>query len=43
MKLLGAAAIVLVVLYFADQQFTQGQLTSAAQQMASQMRHSLGI
>jgi hypothetical protein len=43
MKLLGAAIIVLVVLYFADQQFTQGQFTNAAQQMASQMRHSLGI
>lgn len=43
MKALGAAAIVLVVLYFADQQLSQGQFTSAVQQMASQMRHSLGI
>jgi hypothetical protein len=43
MKALGAAAIVLVVLYFADQQFTQGQFTTAVQQMASQMRHSMGI
>jgi hypothetical protein len=43
MKALGAAAIVLVVLYFADQQFAQGQFTNAVQQMASQMRHSMGI
>jgi len=43
MKALGAAAIVLVVLYFADQQFAQGQFTIAVQQMASQMRHSMGI
>jgi len=43
MKGLGAAAIVLVVLYFADQQFTQGQYSSAVQQMALQIRHSLGI
>jgi len=43
MKALGAIAIVLVVLYFADQQFTQGQYSSAVQQMALQIRHSLGI
>jgi hypothetical protein len=43
MKVLGAVAIVVVVLYFADQQFTQGQVTIAVQQMASQMRHSMGI
>jgi len=43
MKVLGAAAIVVVVLYFADQQFTQGQFTNAFQQMVMQMRHSLGI
>ena len=43
MKALGAVAIVLVVLYFADQQLTQGQFTTAIQQMAPQMRHSMGI
>jgi hypothetical protein len=43
MKALGAVGIALVVLYFADQQFAQGKFSSAAQQMAMQMRHSLGI
>jgi hypothetical protein len=42
MKVLGAAVIVLVVLYFADQQFAQGHYTDAVQQMAAQMMHSLG-
>jgi hypothetical protein len=49
MKVLGAAVIVLVVLYFADQQFAQGhytdaiqQNTDAIQQMGAQMMHSLG-
>lgn len=42
MKVLGAAVIVLAVLYFADQQFAQGRYTDAVQQMAGQMMHSLG-
>ena len=42
MKVLGAAVIVLVVLYFADQQFAQGHYTDAVQQMVAQMMHSLG-
>jgi hypothetical protein len=42
MKVLGATVIVLVVLYFADQQFTQGRYTDAVQQMGVQMMHSLG-
>ena len=42
MKVLGAAVIVLVVLYFADQQFAQGHYTDAIQQMGAQMMHSLG-
>jgi len=42
MKVLGAAVIVLVVLYFADQQFAQGRYTDAVQQMGAQMMHSLG-
>ena len=43
MKVLGAAAIVLVVLYFADQQYAQGQYIDAVQRMGAQMMHSLGI
>lgn len=43
MKVLGAAVIVIVVLYFADQQFAQGHYTDAIQQMGAQIRHSLGI
>ena len=42
MKVLGATVIVLVVLYFADQQFTQGRHTDAVRQMGAQMMHSLG-
>ena len=42
MKVLGATVIVLVVLYFADQQFAQGHYTDAVQQMGAQMMHSLG-
>jgi hypothetical protein len=42
MKVLGATVIVLVVLYFADQQFAQGHYTDAVQQMCAQMMHSLG-
>jgi hypothetical protein len=43
MKVLGAAVIVLIVLYFADQQFAQGHYTDAVRQMGAQMMHSLGI
>jgi hypothetical protein len=43
MKALGAAIIVLVALYIADQMFAQGKYTDAAHRMAMQMRHSIGI
>lgn len=43
MKILGVPAIVVIVLYFADQQFAQGRYTDAVQQMGTQMMHSLGI
>jgi hypothetical protein len=43
MKVLGAAVIVLIVLYFADQQFVQGQCTNAVRQIGTQMLHSFGI
>ena len=43
MKVLGAAVIVLVVLYFADQQFAHGHYTDAVQQLGAQMMHSFGI
>ena len=36
MKVLGATVIVLVVLYFADQQFTLGRYTDAVQQTGVQ-------
>ena len=42
MKVLGATVFVLVVLYFADQQFAEGRYSDAVQQMAAQMMHSLG-
>jgi hypothetical protein len=43
MKAIGAAIIVLVALYFVDQQLAQGKYTDAAQRMAMQVRHSTGI
>jgi len=43
MKALGAAVVVLIVLYFADQEFTQGQYTDAVRKLAAQLLHSLGI
>jgi hypothetical protein len=43
MKAVGVAVIVLVALYFVDQQFAQGKYTDAAQHMAGQIRHSTGI
>jgi hypothetical protein len=43
MKGLGAAIIVLVALYIADQNFAQGKYTTAAQRMVLQIRHSTGI
>jgi hypothetical protein len=42
MKVLGATVIVLVVLYFADQQFAQGHYTDAVQQMGAEMMRSFG-
>jgi hypothetical protein len=38
MKALGAAIIVLVALYIADQTFAQGKYTAAAQRMALQFK-----
>jgi hypothetical protein len=43
MKALGAAIIVLVALYIADQIFAQGKYTAAAERMVLQIRHSTGI
>jgi F0F1-type ATP synthase membrane subunit c/vacuolar-type H+-ATPase subunit K len=43
MKAFGAGIIVLVALYLADQALTQGKYTAAAQRMAMQIRHSMGI
>jgi hypothetical protein len=42
-RVIGAAIIVLVVLYFVDQLLAQGKYTDAAQRMAGQIRHSTGI
>jgi hypothetical protein len=42
-KVIGAAIIVLVALYFIDQLLAQGKYTDAAQRMAGQIRHSTGI
>ena len=43
MKAIGATIIVVVALYFADQEFTQGKYTDAAKRMVMQIRHSTGI
>jgi hypothetical protein len=43
MKALGIALGVLIALYFADQEFAQGQFTDAAQRIGVQMMHSFGI
>ena len=43
LKAVGAAIVILVALYFADQVFAQGKYTDAAQRMAMQIRHSTGI
>jgi hypothetical protein len=42
-RVIGAAIIVLVALYFVDQLLAQGRYTDAAQRMAGQIRHSTGI
>jgi len=42
-KAVGAAIIVLAVLYLVDQLLAQGKYTDAAQRMAGQIRHSTGI
>jgi hypothetical protein len=43
MKAVGVAIIILVALYFADQELAQGKYTDAALRMAMQIRHSTGI
>jgi len=43
MKAVGAAIIILLMAYLADQQFAEGKLTSAATSMMTQMRHSMGV
>ena len=43
MKALGAAIVVFVALYVADQVLTEGKYSSATQQMVVQIRHSTGI
>ena len=43
LKAVGAAIVILVALYFADQVIAQGKYTDAAQRMAMQIRHSTGI
>jgi hypothetical protein len=42
MKALVATIIAIAALYFADQQYTQGQYTDAVMQMLVQIRHSFG-
>jgi hypothetical protein len=42
-KVIGAAIIVIVALYFVDQLLAEGKYTDAAQHMAGQIRHSTGI
>jgi hypothetical protein len=43
MKALGIALGVLIALYFADQEFAQGQFTDAVRHIGAQMMHSFGI
>jgi hypothetical protein len=43
MKALAIAGGVLIALYFADQEFAQGQFTDAAQRIGAQIMHSFGI
>jgi hypothetical protein len=43
MKAVGAAIIILLMAYLADQQFADGKFTSAATSMMAQMRHSMGV
>jgi hypothetical protein len=43
MKVLGAAVVVLIALYFADQEFGQGKFTDAVRHVGAQMMHSVGI
>jgi hypothetical protein len=42
-RVIGAAIVVLLALYFVDQLLAQGKYTDAAQRMAGQIRHSTGI
>jgi hypothetical protein len=43
MKVLGAVVVVLIALYFADQEFAQGKFTDTVRQVGAQIMHSLGI
>jgi hypothetical protein len=43
MKVLGAVIVVLIALYLADQEFTQGQYADAVRQLGAQIMRSLGI
>jgi hypothetical protein len=43
MKVLGIAVCALIALYFADQEFADGQFTDAVQRVGAQMMHSFGI
>jgi hypothetical protein len=43
MRVFGATVIVLIVLYFADQEFTQGRYTDAVRHVCAQVMRSLGI
>jgi hypothetical protein len=43
MRAVGAAIIILLMAYLADQQFAEGKFTSADERMMTQMRHSMGV
>jgi hypothetical protein len=43
MKAFGAAIVVLVTLYVADQNLAQGKYTYQAERLAAQIRHSMGL
>ena len=43
MKGLSIAAVIMVVLYFADQHYASGMYLNALQQLAAQIRHSFRL
>lgn len=43
MKMFGAIVLILVVAYFADQEYSNGKYTDAVFRLASQIRHSFGV